>query len=461
MAPFLKSLSFRLLVLTAFFVMLSEVLIYTPSIARFRLTFLEEKLASAHLAALALQGAPDQMVTEELAEQLLTHAGAHSIVARTPGSASRSIARPSDRQVDAEFDLRNHKATTLIYDAVIALIQGDNRIIRVIGQSPKDTSVLLAVELDETPMRLAMYDYSWRILNLSVIISLVTAALVFLSLRWLMVRPMQQITSSLVSFRRNPGDYSSDVSANGRTDEIGIALDELTSMKAGLRSALRQRTRLAALGTAVNKINHDLRNMLATATLISDRLAESEDENVRRITPPLIRAIDRAVRLCSQTINFTRDAQALEIGEFLLSDLLRDVEADVQAGQLEPFSIDYPGLAAETLRADREQLFRVFSNLANNAAAAGASTLAVTREPATDRFRLSLRDDGPGIPEGLQNQLFQPFHASTKKDGAGLGLAIARDIAQAHGGSLTLASSNSQGTEFHLDLPRSAYTNLR
>ena len=453
MAPFLTSLSFRLLILTAFFVMLSEVLIYTPSIARFRLTYLEERLASAHLAALALRGAPDQMVTEDLAEQLLTHAGAHSILARKQGSNAQSIARPSDRRVDAEFDLRDHKATGLIYDALIALSQGENRIIKVIGRSPKDASVLLAVELDETPMRLAMYDYSWRILNLSVIISLVTAALVFLSLRWLMVRPMQQITASLVLFRKNPGDYSSDIPPGGRTDEIGIALGELASMKAGLRSALRQRIRLAALGTAVNKINHDLRNMLATATLISDRLAESEDENVRRITPPLIRAIDRAVRLCSQTINFTRDTQALEVGEFLLSDMLRDVEAEVQAGQLEPFTIDYPGLDLETVRADRDQLFRVFSNLANNAAAAGASALVVRREPAQGRFRLSLGDNGPGIPEGLRNQLFQPFHASTKKDGAGLGLAIARDIAQAHGGSLTLASSSSQGTEFRLDLP--------
>lgn len=457
MTPFLRSLSFRLLVLTAFFVMLSEVLIYTPSIARFRLTYLEERLASAHLAALALHGAPDQMVTEELAEQLLSHAGAHSIVARAPGGNARSIARPSDRRVDAEYDLRDHRALVLIYDALIALSQGTNRIIRVIGLSPKDNEVLLAVELDETPMRLAMYDYSWRILNLSVIISLITAALVFLSLQWLMVRPMRQITESLVSFRRNPGDYSSDIAPDGRSDEIGIALGELASMKSGLRAALRQRTRLAALGTAVNKINHDLRNMLATATLISDRLAESEDENVRRITPPLIRAIDRAARLCSQTINFTRDTQALVVTEFPLADLLHDVEAEVQAGQLEPFTIDYPGLEVETVRADRDQLFRVFSNLANNAAAAGANAFTVRREDGEGRFRLSISDNGPGIPEGLRKQLFQPFHASTKKDGAGLGLAIARDIALAHGGELTLAESSEAGTEFHLDLPVSRF----
>jgi signal transduction histidine kinase len=304
-------------------------------------------------------------------------------------------------------------------------------------------------------MRLAMYDYSWRILNLSIVISLITAALVFLSLQWLMVRPMRQITTSLISFRGNPGDYSSDIKPDGRADEIGIAVEELASMKSRLRAALRQRTRLAALGTAVNKINHDLRNMLATATLISDRLAESQDENVRRITPPLIRAIDRASRLCSQTINFTRDTQALQIAEFPIADLLHDVEAEVQAGQLEPFAIDYPGLASQTVQADRDQLFRVFSNLATNAAAAGADRLVIRRAANDSRFILSISDNGPGIPEGLRAQLFQPFHASTKKDGAGLGLAIARDIAQAHGGTLTLAASSDEGTEFYLDLPAS------
>jgi signal transduction histidine kinase len=444
-----------LLILTVFFVMVSEVLIYTPSIARFRLTYLEEKLASAHLAALALHGTPDGMVTEELADQLLSHAGARSIVARRTGSPLQSIARPSSDTVDAEYDLRGHMAVPLIFDALMALTRTGNRIIRVIGQSPKDKNVLLAIELDEEPMRLAMYDYSWRILNLSIVISLITAALVFLSLRWLMVRPMQQITTSLVSFRRNPEDYSSDLPDAERTDEIGIALGELASMKSGLRSALRQRTRLATLGTAVNKINHDLRNMLSTATLISDRLAESEDENVRRITPPLIRAIDRAARLCSQTISFTQDTQALDIAVVPVPGLLRDVETEIHASHPEPFTIEHQSLDTEagTVRADRDQLFRVFWNIANNAAAAGATTLTVQTWRDGRRIHLSFTDDGPGIPDNVASRLFQPFQVTTKKEGAGLGLAIARDIAQAHGGSLRLAQTGSDGTEFHLDLP--------
>ena len=158
-----------------------------------------------------------------------------------------------------------------------------------------------------------MYEYSWRILNLSVVISVITATLMFVALRWMMVRPLENLTRSLIAFRRAPEDRSSDLTDLGRRDEIGVAQREMAAMKEGLRAALRQRTRLATLGTAVNKISHDLRNMLATATLISDRLVESQDPEVRRIAPTLVRAIDRAATLCSTTLNFTRETPPLRL----------------------------------------------------------------------------------------------------------------------------------------------------
>ena len=130
----------------------------------------------------------------------------------------------------------------LIYDAVMLLAQSENRIIKVIGQLPKDARVLLTIEPDEAPMRSAMYSYSWRILELSAVIALITAELVFLSLRWLMVLPMQTTTASLVWFRRNPENYTSDIQDAGRSGEIGIAMNELALVKARLRTALPQRT---------------------------------------------------------------------------------------------------------------------------------------------------------------------------------------------------------------------------
>jgi hypothetical protein len=151
-------------------------------------------------------------------------------------STLKLIARPSNRKVDAEFDLCDHKAAELIYDTVMLLAQSENRIIKAIGQLPKDARVLLAIEPDEAPMRSAMYSYSWRILELTAVIALITAELVFLSLRWLMILPMQTITASLVSFRRNPENYTSDIQDAGRSGEIGIAMNELALVKARLRT---------------------------------------------------------------------------------------------------------------------------------------------------------------------------------------------------------------------------------
>jgi signal transduction histidine kinase len=269
-----------------------------------------------------------------------------------------------------------------------------------------------------------------------------------------MVRPMERITRSMVAFRSNPEDYASDVPDAGRRDEIGTAVRELASMKAGLRQALRQQTRLATLGTAVNKINHDLRNMLSTATMISDRLSDSADPDVRRVAPTLIRAIDRAARLCLQTLNFTRDTPALQIDEVPLADLLGDLRGMFEADGGQPLGIEFDDRDTTVVRVDRDQIHRVFANLARNAAAAGAGCLSVSASSQAGRVRITIADDGPGIPPAAHDKLFRPFLYSTAADGYGLGLAIARDIAQAHGGRLALLRSDKAGTAFMLELPQ-------
>ncbi len=125
-----------------------------------------------------------------------------------------------------------------------------------------------------------------------------TAALVYLSLQWLLVRPMRRMTASMTRFREDPEDASRMIVPSGRADEIGLAESELAVMQETVRQALGQRARLAALGTAVTKINHDLRNILSTARLVTDGLTASAAPEVRRLAPRLIDAIDRAVALC-------------------------------------------------------------------------------------------------------------------------------------------------------------------
>src|SRR5690606_5767639 len=110
-------------------------------------------------------------------------------------------------------------------------------------------------------------------------------ALVYLSLQWLLVRPMRALTQNMTAFSEAPEDETRIIVPSGRSDEIGIAERQLQAMQHGLRAALRQKAHLAALGAAVARINHDLRNILSSASLMSDRLAHIEAPEVKRIAP--------------------------------------------------------------------------------------------------------------------------------------------------------------------------------
>jgi signal transduction histidine kinase len=306
-------------------------------------------------------------------------------------------------------------------------------------------------------MRAALIEYSWRILALSIVISLVTAALVYLTLQWLMVRPMRRMTESMMAFRENPEDMSRTIQTSERTDEIGVALHELRDMQDKLRAALHQKTRLAALGVAVTKINHDLRNILTTAQLVADRLAGSDNPEVKKMTPTLLAAIDRAVDLCSKTLNFTREGP-LELNRqtFPLRQLIDEVKVVLPAQDNGESAWQNDIQDDIQLNADRDQLFRVFANLGSNAIQAGATRVAISARQDNGRLHIEFADNGPGLPPRAREKLFQPFAGSARPGGTGLGLAIARDLLLAHGGDIRLAQTTGSGTVFELELPASA-----
>ncbi len=452
--PLTKSLSAKLLLLTIAFVMLAEVLIYAPSIARMRLVYLQEHLAAAHLSILALEATPDNMVSKEMEAELLQHVEAYMVALTKPEQGKLMLMVATPEVIDATYDLREDSFFGLIGDAVMTLLAPENRLLRIIGPSPKDPQILVEVVMDEAPLRREMYDFSWRILNLSLVISVFTAALVYLSLHLLMIRPMRRITESMAAFRANPEVAADALPPSERSDEIGIAQRELLNMQQGLRAALLQKTRLAALGTAVTKVNHDLRNMLATASLISDRLGKSGDPAVRSMAPALVGAIDRALHLCSQTLQFTREGPAqLDLRRFDLRDLLTEVRealAEVGAGRAGWINEVDRGFEIE---ADREQLYRVFYNLTCNALEAGAGEVRIAARPVRDFLVVDVEDNGPGMPEEAKYDIFKPFAGSTRKGGTGLGLSIAHDIMRAHGGDIRLERSGGEGTLFRLVLP--------
>src|SRR3546814_19204433 len=113
------------------------------------------------------------------------------------------LRRPMRPEPQARFELDTAGRTTLIVDTFGALFQTRNRIIEIRGTAPKDPAAEVVVTLDEYPLRRELYAYSWRILQLTIVISVVTAALMFVSLRWLLVRPLEQLDRKSVVWGRS------------------------------------------------------------------------------------------------------------------------------------------------------------------------------------------------------------------------------------------------------------------
>lgn len=450
----MRSLSSQLLVLTITFVMLAEISIFVPSVARFRLSWLNERLSFAHLAIVNLDVTDDRAIAGNVREELLSHVGAYAISIRR-GGARLALATDTPPPVQATVDLNNTDFLTLTSDALYTLTLTEARVLRVVGPSPKDPDIDIEVIVEETPLRNALRDFAKRIFGLSIVISLVTASLVFLSLQWLMVRPMRQLTANMTAFREDPDDPERIMLPSDRSDEIGVAQRELASLQTELRAALRQKDHLAALGTAVAKVNHDLRGVLSTAVLLSDRLESSKDPAVQNIAPRLISTIERAVEICGNTLDYVRfDQPSINKIHFSLRELVEDVDANFAlTGRDGPaFTINLR--SPVDVYADRNQIFRVMTNLAKNAAEAGATDIEVSARNGSGVAEILVSDNGPGLPERARSQLFQPFKGSVRAGGTGLGLTIAREIMRHHGGDLTLEKSDNSGTTFALVLPK-------
>jgi len=275
-------------------------------------------------------------------------------------------------------------------------------------------------------------------------------------LQWLLVRPMRRITASMMNFREDPEDASRMIAASARRDEMGVAERELSVLQKTVRQALGQRARLAALGTAVTKINHDLRNILATARLVTDGLTVSAAPEVRRVAPRLLDAIDRAVALCTHTLDFSREgAPPLAPSRFSIASLIDEIGPGLGLSG-DGLTIDCKIPAGLMVEADRDQLYRVLLNLTRNAVEAGAHRLRCTAAREDGVIAIEISDDGTGLAPKARDNLFRPFFGSARPGGSGLGLAIARELVRAHGGELALVSSTGSGTVFRLTLPAPA-----
>jgi signal transduction histidine kinase len=462
---FWRGLAGKLLLLTVLIVMVGEVLIFVPSIANFRLTWLENRIVTAEVAALAVEAASGREVSSELRGEILKGAGVKVVALKRDESRHLMLSSHEGIMIEATYDLRQAHWPGLIGDAFYTLFFGGERIIGVIDHPPNMTGEFIEVALDEAPLRQAMIDFSFRILALSVVLSLIVAALVLISLNWLMVRPIRRITDTMLRFAEDPEDASRIMAPSRRADEIGVTERELEHLQQQLTGMLNQKSRLASLGLAVSKVSHDLRNMLSSAQLLSDRLGAVDDPTVKRVAPKLIASIGRAIEFCEQTLKFGRVHEHPPRRERFVLRPLIDEAVEAAAVQASRDVVLYNEATSEVeIDADRDQLFRILMNLIRNAvesveaamlsgAIAGEGAVRVNAWRQGSVTVIEVRDNGPGVPDKVRHHLFEPFRGSGRAGGTGLGLAISAELTHAHGGEVKLVGEGAEGAVFHVVIP--------
>ena len=454
-----NSLSGRFFLLTAVFLLLAEVLIFVPSIARFRSDFLMARVERAQIASLVLLA--DDMISTELERELLLNAGVYNVVLRRDLSRQLALASELPAPVSQTFDLRQPAWTVLVRDAFRRLSKPEFEVVRVIGDPKLKAGSLIEVTLNTGPLRDAMWAFSQRILILSALLSVAAALLLFVATRFMIVTPIRRVIAQIENYQTAPEEAQRIIELKAGIVELRAAELALQSMQKNLTSALNHKERLAQLGEAVAKVSHDLRNILTTVQLISERLTQSEDPVVMRLAPKLEANVARAVTLAETTLSFGRASEPAPIlGQVDLTSLLEDVvETELMAISQLPIEVRFEISENLIIRADREQLHRALSNLVRNARQAladqsqgGAIVLKAWQNP--QFWFIDVVDNGPGLPEKAKAHLFKPFQGTATGGGSGLGLTIVQELMRGHGGSAEYLEVNGPGACFRLLLPK-------
>ncbi len=460
---FLSGLSGRILALTVAIIMSAEIVFFVPSLASMRLRWLDDRLSTAAAAATVIDGLQPQVLPRALQDDTLMATGTKAIVLRKDGASQLLAITDMPPEIAKTYDLTDVGPVEAVVDAFDELLFGGDRAIRVFGRIG-DSDAIIELVISDNELRHALLVYARNIFLLSILLSTFTAMLIFFRLNAILVRPLRRQIANMQAFSDHPDLPESVYRPEATTDELGIAGRHLASMQTELQKTLRQQKRLAELGLAVSKINHDMRNILASAQLMSDRIAGTDDPVVRRVAPKLLRAIDRAAAYSRSVLSYGQVSEAEPRREMVsLFELINDVHDYLELSADRP--IDWINRVPEDLRvdADPEQLFRVVFNLCRNSVQAltqqamerrdSLNCLIVSAQRHGSVVSLSVDDTGPGMPQKARENLFAAFRGGVRSGGTGLGLAIARELVLAHGGTIALVEKAGQGTLFRIEIP--------
>ena len=462
-----SGLSGRILVLVLLYLTVAGALVYFPSVARYHGQLLSERIESAELAILPFTEAPGAQLSAQLRDRLLTEAGVLAIVLRGGGQHEFFlIGEEEPPPIEAVYTTGPRDFFTEMRDVLRCLTAPPGRTIRIDAQTALMEGLTIFVVANEDGLRAELIAFSIRALGISAFIAGVIVLLLLLSLYFVIVNPMRRLTEAMIRFRADPQDPSRIHVPSGRDDEIGVAELELGTTQREIYGFLQQKARLAQLGEAVAKIQHDLRNILSSAQIASDRLAAIEDPVVRRITPRLVGALDRATALATDTLRYGRaDERPPERERVALHPLVEEVAA---AAFPDYSTINFENRVPErlTIDADPDQLYRILLNLVTNArqaldaqppsARGQTGRVWIEAKDNGSGVEILVCDNGPGIVPAMREKLFRPFAGTARHGGTGLGLCIADELAKAHGGSVMLAGADAHGTQFRIFIPEAA-----
>lgn len=457
-------LATRVLLLVVAFVMATEIMVYLPIIANYRDNWLRRRLSVAYTATLVLEAAPHNMIPEALSRRLLDNVKARIIVLKAHRTRRILASATLPQQVDEFYDLQHATFFESLASTFRTYTAKHNRVLTILGAAPTPGDAI-EVTMDEAPLTQALHHFAWHVLRISLAIAVIVASLAVLSIHLMVLRPMRRLTTNLVEFGADPENAARIIVPSGHRHEIGCAERALATMQETLVRELNQKKHLAALGLAVAKINHDMRNMLGSAQLLSDRLANVTDPLAQRIAPKLVATLDRAIRFCQTTLTYGRAVDEMPKHQRVELRSLVAESADTAAlSGSEGVNIINDVAKGFEIWADREQMFRVVTNLIRNGfealVRAGPAPGQKAQVRATARHEdgsavIEISDTGPGVPAMVRAQLFTPFSSSSRPGGSGLGLSIAADLVRAHGGTIELISDDEDatGATFRIRLP--------
>ena len=236
----------------------------------------------------------------------------------------------------------------------------------------------------------------------------------------ILIAPIRRLTGNMVGYRQAPENAALIVSPTRAATRSASMEQELAAMETDIFSMLRQRRHLADLGLAVAKINHDLRNTLTSAQLLSDQVATLDDPKVQRLAPRLVQSIDKAVAFAQSVLDYGRQnvtpPRPVPVDLHLLLD-----EAAFDAGLVGHPAIRFVNAVpdAVSIKVDPDQFARIFVNLLKNAREAfeaNPNTVSPTLEVAiaetAEALTISIADNGPGLPPRARENLFVAFEGS-------------------------------------------------